>query len=90
MRELNSLMRRSARDRMNGNVKGGISMLYKVLIAPVAPSVDDRPDFSGVLGDYDIEAGSETEAEDLEFSRFCQEKPYRSLNREDYIVNARR
>jgi len=40
-------------------------MMYKVLIAPIEPSIDDRPNYSGILADYDIEAGSETEAGDL-------------------------
>lgn len=62
-------------------------MRYKVLIAPVEPSINDVPDYTGVLADYDIEADSETEAGDLAFARFCQEKPYHSLNRDDYIIN---
>ena len=62
-------------------------MRYKVLITPVEPSVEDRPNYSGVLADYDIEAASEIEAGDLAFTRFCQENPYHSLNRDDYIVN---
>lgn len=62
-------------------------MRYKVLITPVEPSVNDRPNYSGVLADYDIEAASEIEAGDLALTRFCQENPYHSLNRDDYIVN---
>lgn len=63
-------------------------MRYKVLITPVEPSINDRPNYSGVLADYDIEADSETEAENLAFTRFCQENPYRSQNRDDYTVSA--
>ena len=33
-------------------------MIYKVLITPVEPSIDDRPNFSGLLADYEIEASS--------------------------------
>lgn len=62
-------------------------MRYKVLITPAEPSVEDRPNYSGVLADYDIDATSEIEAGDLAFNRFCQENPFRSLNRGDYIVN---
>ena len=62
-------------------------MRYKLLITPVEPSVNDRPIYSGVLTDYDIEAVSEIEAGELAFTRFCQENPYHSLNRDDYIVN---
>jgi hypothetical protein len=62
-------------------------MIYKVLITPVEPSIDDRPNFSGLLADYEIEASSETEAEEVAFSRFCQESPFRSHNREDYTVS---
>ena len=62
-------------------------MIYKVLITPVEPSIDDRPNFSGLLADYEIEADSESEAEDLAFVRFCQESPFRSHNRDDYTIN---
>ncbi|MDN5836005.1 MAG: hypothetical protein L0H12_01480 [Nitrosospira sp.] len=62
-------------------------MIYKVLITPVEPSIDDRPNYSGVLADYDIEASSNIEAGNLAFVRFCQENPYRSRNRDDYSIN---
>ena len=62
-------------------------MIYKVLITPVEPSIDDRPNFSGLLADYEIEADSETEAENLAFARFCQESTFRSHNRDDYTVS---
>lgn len=62
-------------------------MTYKVLITPIEPSIDDRPNFSGVLADYDIEADSEIEAENLAFTRFCQESPYRSHSRDDYTIS---
>ena len=62
-------------------------MIYKVLITHVEPSVNDRPNYSGVLADYEIEASSEAEAKDLAFKRFCQEKPYHSLNRDDFIID---
>lgn len=61
-------------------------MIYKILIAPVEPSIDDRPNFSGVLADYMIEADSEAEAESRAFDRFCQESPHRSHNPDDYII----
>ena len=51
-------------------------MIYKVLITPVEPSIDDRPNFSGLLADYEIEADSETEAENLAFARFCGRVPF--------------
>ena len=62
-------------------------MIYKVLITHVEPSVNDRPNYSGVLADYEIEASSEAEAKDPAFTRFCQEKPYHSLNRDDFIID---
>ena len=62
-------------------------MRYKVLITPAEPSINGEPNYSGVLADYDIEADSETEAGDLAFTRFCQEKPYHSLNRDDYLID---
>jgi hypothetical protein len=65
----------------------GDEMIYKVLITPVEPSIDDRPNFSGLLADYEIEASSETEAEEVAFSRFCQESPFRSHNRDDYTIS---
>ncbi len=65
----------------------GMSMIYKVLIAPVEPSINATPDYSGLLADYEIEASTETEAENLAFIRFCQENPNHSHNRDDYIVS---
>jgi hypothetical protein len=62
-------------------------MIYKVLITPIEPSIDDRPNFTGVLADYDIEADSEDEAENRAFTRFCQESPYRSHDRDDYTIS---
>ncbi|SOD40799.1 hypothetical protein [Nitrosovibrio sp. Nv4] len=62
-------------------------MIYKVLIAPVEPSINDGPNFSGVLAAYDIEASSESVARDLAFIRFCEESPYRSHNRDDYTIH---
>ena len=62
-------------------------MIYKVLIAPVEPSINATPYYSGLLADYEIEASSETEAGNLAFIKFCQEKPFHSLNRDDFIVN---
>jgi hypothetical protein len=62
-------------------------MIYKVLITHVQPSVNDRPNYSGVLADYEIEAASEGEARDFAFTRFCAEKPYHSLNRDDFIID---
>lgn len=61
-------------------------MIYKVLITPVEPSINDGPNFSGILAAYDIEASSESVAGDLAFIRFCEETPYRSHNRDDYTV----
>lgn len=49
--------------------------------------MEDRPNYSGVLADYDIEAGSESEAGDLAFARFCREKPFHSLNRDDFTID---
>lgn len=66
----------------------GVRMIYKVLITHVEPSANDRPDYSGVLADYEIEATSEDEARDRAFTRFCEEKPYHSLNRDDFIIDA--
>jgi hypothetical protein len=40
-------------------------MKYKVLITPVEPSVDDHPNFTGVPADYEIDANSEADAEDI-------------------------
>jgi hypothetical protein len=62
-------------------------MKYKVLIAPVEPSINAMPNYSGLLADYEIEATSEAEAGDFAFIRFCQENPYHSLNRDDYIIS---
>jgi hypothetical protein len=62
-------------------------MIYKVLITHVEPSVNDRPNYSGVLADYEIDAASENEARNLAFTRFCEEKPYHSLNRDDFIID---
>jgi hypothetical protein len=45
------------------------------------------PNYSGVLATYDIDASSEAVAGDLAFTRFCQENPYHSLNRDDYIIS---
>jgi hypothetical protein len=64
-----------------------VGMIYKVLITHVEPSVNDRPNYSGVLADYEIDAASENEARNLAFSRFCKEKPYHSLNRDDFIID---
>jgi hypothetical protein len=61
-------------------------MKYKVLIAPVEPSINDEPNFSGLLAEYQIEASSEAAAEDLGFVRFCEESPFRSHDRDDYTV----
>jgi hypothetical protein len=61
-------------------------MKYKIFIAPVEPSIDDEPNFSGILASYEIEASSEAVAKDLAFTRFFEETPYRSLNRDDYTV----
>ena len=62
-------------------------MKYKVMIVPVEPSINAMPNYSGVLAEYEIEASSETDAGDLAFTRFCQENPYHSVNRDDYIVS---
>ena len=62
-------------------------MIYRVMITPVEPSIDELPNFSGLLADYEIEADSELEAENIAFDRFCQENPFRSHNREDYTVS---
>ncbi|MBS0300017.1 MAG: hypothetical protein JSR32_08860 [Proteobacteria bacterium] len=62
-------------------------MIYKVLITSVEPSINDTPNFSGLLADYEIEASSVIEAGNLAFTRFCQEKPHHSLNRDDYVVS---
>jgi hypothetical protein len=61
-------------------------MKYKVLIAPVERSINDEPNFAGILASYDIEASSEAVAKDLAFTRFCEQTPYRSHNRDDYTV----
>ncbi len=63
-------------------------MKYKVLITPVEPSIDTHPNFSGVLADYEVEANSESEAENTAFNRFCQENPFRSHRRDDFIMTA--
>ena len=62
-------------------------MKYKVLITPVAPSVDTHPNFTGVLANYEVDANSESEAGDVAFDRFCQENPFRSHRRDDFIIN---
>ncbi|SFH48206.1 hypothetical protein SAMN05216299_11582 [Nitrosospira sp. Nsp14] len=62
-------------------------MKYKVLISPVEPSIDTHPNFSGVLADFEVEANSEAEAVDIAFDRFCQENPFRSHRRDDFIIN---
>ena len=62
-------------------------MKYKVLITPVAPSVDAHPNFTGVLANYEVDANSEPEAGDVAFDRFCQENPFRSHRRDDFIIN---
>ncbi|PSJ15942.1 hypothetical protein [Nitrosomonas supralitoralis] len=62
-------------------------MIYKVLIAPVEPSINAAPNYSGLLADYEIEASSEIEAGNLAFTRFCQENPNHSLNRDDYVID---
>jgi hypothetical protein len=62
-------------------------MKYKVLIAPVAPSVDTHPNFAGVLANYEVDANSELEAGNVAFDRFCQENPFRSHRRDDFIIN---
>ena len=51
------------------------SMKYKVLITPVAPSVDTHPNFTGVLADYEVDANSEFEAGDVAFDRFLLGEP---------------
>jgi hypothetical protein len=63
-------------------------MKYKVLIAPVAPSVDTHPNFTGVLANYEVDANSESEAGNVAFDRFCQENPFRSHRRDDFIITA--
>ncbi len=63
-------------------------MKYKVLITPVEPSIDTHPNFSGVLANYEVEANSESEAENTAFNRFCQENPFRSHRRDDFIITA--
>ncbi len=63
-------------------------MKYKVLITPVEPSIDTHPNFSGVLANYEVEANSESEAENTAFNRFCQENPFRSHRRDDFIMTA--
>jgi hypothetical protein len=63
-------------------------MKYKVLITPVEPSIDTHPNFSGVLANYEVEANSESEAENIAFNRFCQENPFRSHRRDDFIITA--
>lgn len=62
-------------------------MKYKVLITPVAPSLDTHPNFTGILADYEVDANSEFEAGDVAFDRFCQENPFRSHRRDDFIIN---
>ena len=62
-------------------------MIYKVLITHIEPNARDRPNYSGVLADYDIEAISETEAKNLAFRCFCEEKPYHSVNQDDFIID---
>lgn len=62
-------------------------MKYKVLITPIEPSVDDHPNFTGVLADYEIDASSDADAEDIAFDRFCTESPFRSHNRDDYVIH---
>ena len=63
-------------------------MKYKVLITPVEPSIDTHPNFSGVLANYEVEANSESEAGNIAFDRFCQENPFRSHRRDDFIITA--
>jgi hypothetical protein len=62
-------------------------MKYNVLIAPVAPSVDTHPNFTGVLANYEVDANSELEAGNVAFDRFCQENPFRSHRPDDFIIN---
>jgi hypothetical protein len=62
-------------------------MKCKVLIAPVAPSVDTHPNFTGVLANYEVDANSESEAGNVAVDRFCQENPFRSHRRDDFIIN---
>jgi hypothetical protein len=62
-------------------------MKYKVLIAPVAPSIDTHPNFTGVLANYEVNANSDSEAGNVAFDRFCQENPFRSHRRDDFIIN---
>ena len=62
-------------------------MKYKVLITPVAPSVDTHPNFTGVLANYELDANSESEAAGVAFDCFCQENPFRSHRRDDFIIN---
>lgn len=63
-------------------------MKYKVLITPVEPSIDTHPNFSGVLANYEVEANSESEAGNIAFDRFCQENPFRSHRRDDFVITA--
>jgi hypothetical protein len=63
-------------------------MKYKILITPVEPSIDTHPNFSGVLANYEVEANSESEAGNIAFDRFCQENPFRSHRRDDFIITA--
>jgi hypothetical protein len=63
-------------------------MKYKVLITPVVPSIDTHPNFSGVLANYEVEANSESEAGHIALERFCQENPFRSHRRDDFIITA--
>jgi hypothetical protein len=63
-------------------------MKYKILITPVEPSIDTHPNFSGVLANYEVEANSESEAENMAFNRFCHENPFRSHRRDDFIITA--
>jgi hypothetical protein len=52
------------------------------------PSIDTHPNFSGVLANYEVEANSESEAGHIAFDRFCQENPFRSHRRDDFIITA--
>ena len=46
------------------------------------------PQFQWLLANYEVEANSESEAGNIAFDRFCQENPFRSHRRDDFIITA--
>ena len=62
-------------------------MRYKVLITPVEPSVDDHLTTAVFWPITILKLLRKLKPETWLLPVFCQENPYHSLNRDDYIVN---